>query len=164
MPGQISARASSRSSAPSRQPRARAAASSEPQPRPHALTGRLRDRRAACKIADPLLTRPSALPPQYDAPVCKYRQLSEKLREKAGVPFASAKLELQDGSGTIVEFVRGKDLARYLRAHPEKMDGLVKPAKEGERRGRGCLRDSMHACPCAAHAWDEAAVLPQHLS
>ena len=61
-----------------------------------------------------------------------YRLLADTMREKKGVDYANAKLEGPDGDGEIIEFVRGKDLARYLRAHPEKMDGLVQPIRPGE--------------------------------
>jgi hypothetical protein len=59
--------------------------------------------------------------------------LADQLREKKGVTYANAKLELTNGDGEIIEFVRGKDLARFLRAAPEKMDGLVQPIRPGER-------------------------------
>ena len=61
-----------------------------------------------------------------------YRSLADKLRERKGVDYASAKLEGLDGDGEIVEFVRGKDLGRFLRSAPEKMEGLVQPVRPGE--------------------------------
>ena len=60
-----------------------------------------------------------------------YRCLADQLRERKGVVYASAKLEGQDGDGEIVEYVRGKDLGRFLRAAPEKMEGLVQPVRPG---------------------------------
>lgn len=63
--------------------------------------------------------------------VCSYKKLADQLREKKGVDYASAKLEQADGDGQHIEYVRGKDLARYLRAAPEKMEGLVQPVRPG---------------------------------
>ena len=60
-----------------------------------------------------------------------YKALADQLREKKGVDYANAKLEQPDGDGEIIEFVRGKDLARFLRAAPEKMEGLVQPVRPG---------------------------------
>lgn len=61
-----------------------------------------------------------------------YKALADQLREKKGVPWASAKLEVADGESRHVEFIRGKDLARFLRAAPEKLEGLVQPVRPGE--------------------------------
>lgn len=74
---------------------------------------------------------------------CPYKKLADTLREKQGVPYASAKLEASNGDGDYVEFFRGKDFARYFRANPEKMENLVQPL----RPGRGVddqIRDLMH--------------------
>jgi hypothetical protein len=61
-----------------------------------------------------------------------YKACSEALRGKEGVDHSQAKLEHNNGEGSIGEYVRGKDLARHLRDHPEKMDRLVKPVGAGE--------------------------------
>lgn len=55
---------------------------------------------------------------------------AQTLRQKGGIPYASAKLEMED-DGARVEFFRGKDAARHLRAHPELMANLVAPTKPG---------------------------------
>ncbi|GAX73131.1 hypothetical protein CEUSTIGMA_g584.t1 [Chlamydomonas eustigma] len=72
-----------------------------------------------------------------------YKVLADQLREKKGVDYANAKLELTNGDGEIIEFVRGKDLARFLRAVPEKMDGLVQPIRPG-RTVEDQIRDLVH--------------------
>lgn len=64
-----------------------------------------------------------------------YKALADALRSKEGVPYGSAKLELPNGEGSYVEFVRGKDLARYIRSNTDKMTGLVKAAGAGVLAG-----------------------------
>eukprot|EP00798_Chlamydomonas_sp_ICE-L_P014774 gene14774-20823_t len=74
---------------------------------------------------------------------CPYKNLADSLREKKGVPFATAKLESANGDGDYVEFFRGKDFARYFRANPEKMNDLVQPIRPG-RTEEDQIRDLMH--------------------
>lgn len=63
-----------------------------------------------------------------------YRRAADLLRDgKKGVDYAQAKLEREgEGNAEWVEFVRGKDLARFLREHPEVMEGLVQPLRAGD--------------------------------
>lgn len=78
-----------------------------------------------------------------DQEVCTYKKLADQLREKKGVEYGTAKLEVADGESKHVEFVRGKDLARHLRASPEKMEGLVQPIRPG-RTVEDQIRDLVH--------------------
>ena len=48
------------------------------------------------------------------------KQLADKLRAKNGVEWRSSILQDQR-----VEFIRGKDLARYLRSHEEQLQPFV---------------------------------------
>ena len=63
-----------------------------------------------------------------------YRRAADHLRDgKKGVDYSQAKLEREgEGNAEWVEFVRGKDLARFLRKQPEVMEGLVQPLRAGE--------------------------------
>ena len=74
-----------------------------------------------------------------------YRKTAELLRDgKKGVDYAQAKLEREgEGNAEWVEFVRGKDLARYLRKQPEVMEGLVQPIRAG-RSVEDLIRDLVH--------------------
>lgn len=58
------------------------------------------------------------------------KQLADALRDKKGVPWRAGKFEGPDGDGTYVEFFRGKDLARYLRANQDKLSTVV-PLRPG---------------------------------
>lgn len=60
--------------------------------------------------------------------------LADSLREKKGVQWSVAKFEIE-GEGTRVEYFRGKDFARYFRAHPEKLPpNLQKSGKPVEEQ------------------------------
>mmetsp|Transcript_28438 Transcript_28438/g.62577 ORF Transcript_28438/g.62577 Transcript_28438/m.62577 type:complete len:308 (+) Transcript_28438:149-1072(+) len=72
-----------------------------------------------------------------------YKKLADQLREKKGVQYATAKLEQENGEGDYVEFFRGKDFARYLRAAPDKMEGLVQAVRPG-RTVEDQIRDLIH--------------------
>ncbi|KAG1665562.1 hypothetical protein FOA52_000708 [Chlamydomonas sp. UWO 241] len=74
---------------------------------------------------------------------CLYKACAESLRGKGGVDHTQAKLEQTDGEGSITEYVRGKDLARHLREHPEKMERLVRPLGPG-RDVEDQIRDMVH--------------------
>lgn len=58
--------------------------------------------------------------------------VADKLREKKGLPTGHAKLETVGGDGTYQDFFRGKDLARYLREHPDSFNNVLKD-KAGNR-------------------------------
>lgn len=47
--------------------------------------------------------------------------LADKLRTRKGIEYSDAKLALPNG-GYRVEYVRGKDFARYFRQQPEMTD------------------------------------------
>ena len=101
-------------------------------------------------VADRKMSKAAAKKTEYKD---GYRLLADTMREKKGVDYANAKLEGPDGDGEIIEFVRGKDLARYLRAHPEKMEGLVQPVRPGEETS---IR-FMHGCSAWMHLMHLAA-------
>ena len=63
------------------------------------------------------------------------KQLADSLREKKGVPWSAGKFEGPDGDGAYVEFFRGKDLARYMRANQDKLSAVV-PLRPG---GLACM-------------------------
>jgi hypothetical protein len=71
--------------------------------------------------------------------------LAHSLRAKGGFPYASAKLEM-DVDSVRVEFFRGKDAARHLRAHPELFTGIVAPTKPG------CPPSTAQTCSIASLA------------
>lgn len=55
------------------------------------------------------------------------KQLADKLRAKNGVEWRSSVLHDQR-----VEFIRGKDLARYLRSHEEQLQPFVSKGAQSE--------------------------------
>ncbi len=70
------------------------------------------------------------------------KQVAHLLRERKGVNYGSAKLELPDDAvpgygmgdilGSWLEFFRGKDLVRWLEANPGRVDAVLKD-KPGAR-------------------------------
>lgn len=65
------------------------------------------------------------------------KKLADSLREKKGVPWSVAKMEMPSGETDYVEFFRGKDFARYFRTNPEKLNAVIaqKAGKCSSRRG-----------------------------
>lgn len=59
------------------------------------------------------------------------KKLADALREKKGVPWAVAKMEMASGETDYVEYFRGKDFARYFRTNPEKLSAVI-PQKAGK--------------------------------
>eukprot|EP00877_Chromochloris_zofingiensis_P002676 jgi/Chrzof1/12409/Cz06g33130.t1 len=59
------------------------------------------------------------------------RNLADHLRGKNGVDYGTAKLEMQAGEATWVEYFRGKDFVRYLKEKPDLMAPFVKPLTAG---------------------------------
>ena len=53
------------------------------------------------------------------------KKLADSLREKKGVPWSVAKMEMPSGETDYVEFFRGKDFARYFRTNPEKLNAVI---------------------------------------
>lgn len=51
-------------------------------------------------------------------PVDPLRELADKLRTRKGIEYSNAKLALPNG-GYRVEYVRGKDFARYFQENPD---------------------------------------------
>jgi hypothetical protein len=65
------------------------------------------------------------------------RAAADLLRKaKSGLPQAEAKLELQENS-RYVEYFRGKDLARYIEAHPGALNERAGAAR-GQHAERSC--------------------------
>jgi hypothetical protein len=63
------------------------------------------------------------MPPTGVDPV---RAVADQLREKKGVPYASAKLEIATGDSVYQEYFRGKDLVRYIASNPGKVDSALR--------------------------------------
>lgn len=60
------------------------------------------------------------------------KKLADSLREKKGVTWATAKMEIDPNAGqSYVEFFRAKDFSRYFQAHPELLEPHVAPLKPG---------------------------------
>eukprot|EP00199_Chlamydomonas_sp_CCMP681_P002638 CAMPEP_0119108160 /NCGR_PEP_ID=MMETSP1180-20130426/13500_1 /TAXON_ID=3052 ORGANISM="Chlamydomonas cf sp, Strain CCMP681" /NCGR_SAMPLE_ID=MMETSP1180 /ASSEMBLY_ACC=CAM_ASM_000741 /LENGTH=331 /DNA_ID=CAMNT_0007093747 /DNA_START=179 /DNA_END=1174 /DNA_ORIENTATION=+ len=70
------------------------------------------------------------------APPTSVKDVAKLLRERKGVTYGSAKLELPEGSqagsgmadilGNWLEYIRGKDLVRWIEANPGKVDVVLK--------------------------------------
>lgn len=73
------------------------------------------------------------------------KQLADKLRAKNGIEWRSSVLHDQR-----VEFIRGKDLARYLRSHEEQLQPFVSKGAQ-HCISPDCFQSRWHAaCVCCA--------------
>ncbi|MEW5297798.1 MAG: hypothetical protein WDW38_006982 [Sanguina aurantia] len=69
-----------------------------------------------------------------DVGVDALKKLADSLREKKGVTYATAKMEIDPTPGagqSYVEFFRAKDFSRYFQANPHLLEGHVAPLKPG---------------------------------
>uniref|UniRef100_A0A7S0YFT9 Translocation protein SEC62 n=1 Tax=Polytomella parva TaxID=51329 RepID=A0A7S0YFT9_9CHLO len=65
-------------------------------------------------------------------PIDDVKIFANSLREKKGVPWHNAKLELNQDEGAYVEYFRGKDFYRYFVQNPGKIPETVLPNKAGK--------------------------------